>query len=218
MKSLALLVAIPALLSAAAHANVYNRVSVSGRIVSATAPVVKETSTSMSSSSKLVASSITAASILDILVAEKDIPTKTGYTILEFIDDEGISLGFYAFNSKTADTVAIDSDLFAGLTDSKFVTATTTSSRQTPQGVVQTYGTVNTGTGTAKVFGTVTSVYFTSTTALRKKDVKINGVTVPKTFLAVNYTGILRGVTAAGGLIDGKILSNGSTYLPPANP
>ncbi|MDB6078782.1 MAG: hypothetical protein JWO82_2529, partial [Akkermansiaceae bacterium] len=66
MKSLALLVALPALLSVA-QANVYNRVTVGGRIVSATTPVVKETSTSTSSTSKLIASSITSASILDIL-------------------------------------------------------------------------------------------------------------------------------------------------------
>jgi hypothetical protein len=209
-----LALAVLALLPAA-RADVFNRVTISGKVVSATTPVITNSGSSSSSISKLVSRGITNASILDVLVTRGELPAKTGYTIIELLGDDGVSTGFFAYNPKTGQTVELDPDLFAGLSDSKFVTATSTSARQTPSGMSQTYSTVNTGTGSAKLFGTTTSAFFNSTTALRKKDVVTGGVTTSTPYVVVSYTASLRGVSAATQLIDAKVASTGSTYLPP---
>lgn len=105
--------ALVATAAADTPAYVTNRVTLSGKITTASESVVSQTPTTYTTISHFVTQSVTNATILDSMVTAGKIPAKTGYAIIERFSDDGDSKGFFAINSKTGSEVAVDPALFS---------------------------------------------------------------------------------------------------------
>ncbi|MDB6080179.1 MAG: hypothetical protein JWO82_3926 [Akkermansiaceae bacterium] len=197
----------------ALHADVVvNRVTLTGKITTATEAVVKETATSSTSTSKLKSQSITNAAILDALVANEDISDKRGYTIVEIFTTEGASTGFFARNSRSGDTVPIAPALLSGFSDSNLVTAESSSSRTSGDVVTETASSAYSGVAASTLFNTSVSVFLTGSTASHVKSIRIDGEATKIPYVSTSYSAVLTGATADE-VINAKLASSGSAFV-----
>lgn len=212
MKSSLLFLAVASLIASSAHADVANRVSLTGKISSVTSPTTHQAGTSTTTSSKLQTESITAAGILDALVFVGTIPEKRGYTIVEIYDNAGVSKGFYARNTRTSDLVKIAESLLGTFSDSKLVTANTAKTGPAPSTSSKFTGVSNT------VIGNTPLVAFVSgSTKSGKKTQRAGGETTVTSYISTTYTATLGGVSFDGTeAYNAKLVSSGGAFFTSA--
>lgn len=193
-------------------ADVVNRVTLSGSIVTVGTPVVRETGNSSSTVTKLVTQKITNATILDAMIQTGALSSKTGYGLVEIFDDNGVSKGFFARNTRTADTIAVTSSLLSGFTESNLITAESSSTRTGPTGTAETSSSSFTGVANSSISGTPASVFLLGQTAGRNFTNRVAGDVVKIPYVSTTYTALIRGVSASQEVINAKLISTGSAY------
>lgn len=204
------LLAVPA-----AHADIVNKVSVSGRITYESDPLERITPNTYTVGTRLEGFSVTNSALLDVLISMNAIPYKAGYTIIERFDTDGYSLGHFARNARTGHTVALDSDLFSSqLSGSSGPQAYTDSYRADRWGDFYLTGSK---TNFAMVTeGSIFDTYITGVvrgaTNLVLRTVRINGGLTPVQYNVVGYTSYVQGLYDDAAIIEAKITSNGTTY------
>ncbi|MDB6077413.1 MAG: hypothetical protein JWO82_1160 [Akkermansiaceae bacterium] len=191
-------------------AYVTNKVTFSGKITSATAAVVAQTATTYSSTSQFVSRSITNATVLDAMVVAGDLPAKTGYTLVERFSDQGDSSGFFAINSRTGSEVKVDPAIFSSfMNDStlKGAEAAIAKARRTSTGAVTSVNSKFILIGYANFLSQPATPFITGS---RKLVIKGS-----HTYIATDYSAIVRLPLDDETVVDAIIKSNGSVYTPP---
>jgi len=193
------------------HANVMNRVTLSGYIHSVSAPVMRTTGNSSVSVSTILDTGVTNSTILDTLVQSGDIVDKRGYQLMQVLDDSGTALGYVAFNGRTGDTVNIPSTLIGNITGTVGIEADSSGTRTTRHGTTNIASTETVGIGTAVMFGTPTNVFVTENTALTSQTFRSRGTTNTVPFTAVDSHATFRGITLDNTVIDVSLSSKAGT-------
>jgi hypothetical protein len=195
------------------HADVVNRVTLSGSIVTVGEPVTRTTGTSTATITKLVTQKINNATVLDAMVQSSALSNKTGYGIVEIFTDAGVSQGFFALNTRTGDSVPIAASLLSGFTDSNLITAESSSSRTGPGGAVaETASSSFTGVASSTIANTPSSVFLIGQTAGRNFTNRVAGDVVKIPYTSTTYTALIRGVSADHEVVNAKLISTGSAY------
>lgn len=188
-----------------------NKVTISGKTLTTGSPQTVTKGAVTTTTTKTTAVAITNSTILDILVTQGAIASKTNYTIIELRGDQGEPEGFYAFNSRTGDTVYLD----ISFSTDALVRSQTSTDRATGGVTTTTRTYADTGVASVDYFGTLLSAFYSAKSATGTSKIRSGAEVTTVTYDKLNYTATMRGqgpgTTAS--IIDARVSSSFNRYI-----